>query len=187
MELKKGQIIEGDISRIVEEAVFVDIGADRKVVISRKDIDRLDSSQMDMIQEGNTVSVYIYHVPHNGGNPLGSIAKATEKENYIEDEAFQAVDQLSPWEKAVNEYQVGNLVEGTVTNIRRYGAFVRLSAGVEGLIHVSEMEEGFTPNPSDVVSPGDKVLVRIIRIEPERKRIGLSLKQTGDDFSEDYS
>jgi small subunit ribosomal protein S1 len=186
MELKEGQIIEGNISRIVDEAVFVDVGAARNVVIPKKEIDRLGPSQLEDIQEGNSVPVYLYHVPPNGGNPLGSIAMATGERPVPEDEP-QQTEPPNSWEQAVQEYEVGSLVEGTVTNIRRYGAFVRLPVGVEGLIHVSEMEQGFTPTPSDVVSAGDKVLVRIISIEPSRKRIGLSLKQATNEHADNNS
>jgi small subunit ribosomal protein S1 len=83
---------------------------------------------------------------------------------------------LDPWDTIEEEYQVGDLVEGTVKNIKRYGAFVELPVGVDGLIHVSEMQPDYTPSPWDVVSVGEKITVRIIRIEPDRRRIGLSLK-----------
>ena len=85
--------------------------------------------------------------------------------------------QSEPWRAVEGSYHVGDLLEGTVTTVKRFGAFVQLPLGVEGLIHVSELEPGYTRSPWDVVQPGEKVQVSIIKIEPERQRIGLSLKQ----------
>jgi small subunit ribosomal protein S1 len=172
MDLKKGQILEGEITRIVDEAVFVDIGARLDAVIPRKDIDRLDRNQLEDIREGETVKVFVYHVPPQGGNPLVSAARALNLER---SSPVQTPDS-DPWNTIEAEYQVGDLVEGTIKNIKRYGAFVELPVGVDGLIHVSEMKPGYTSSPWEVVKPGEQVTVRIIRIEPDRKRIGLSLK-----------
>jgi ribosomal protein S1 len=83
------------------------------------------------------------------------------------------------WAAIEEEYHVGDIVEGTVKNIKKYGAFVELPIGLDGLIHVSEMEVGRNSTPWDVVRPGENVQVRIIRIEPQQKRIGLSLKNVG--------
>jgi small subunit ribosomal protein S1 len=172
MDLKKGQILEGEITRIVDEAVFVDIGERLDAVVPRKDIDRLDQNQLDEIQEGETIKVYVYHVPPTEGNPLVSVTKALDSENKPPNHTRDA----DPWVTIEEEYEVGDLVEGTVKNIKRYGAFVELPVGIDGLIHVSEMDSGYTPSPWEVVKPGEQVTVRVIRIEPERERIGLSLK-----------
>jgi ribosomal protein S1 len=172
MDLEKGQILDGEITRIVDEAAFVDIGAEYEAVIPRKDIDRLDQNQSADIQEGESVKVYVYHMPSKGGNPLVSVTQAID----LEERSPNNTPGSDPWARIEEEYQVGDLIEGTVKNIKRYGAFVELPVGVDGLVHVSEMQSGYTPSPWDVVSIGDQVAVRIVRIEPERKRIGLSLK-----------
>lgn len=175
MTIKEGQIVEGDVTRIVEEGAFVDIGSLRKAVIPRADLDKLDHTQLQRIQEGETVEVYVTHVPQNGANPLVSIAHVM-----LPEEEFKAVEEekmgeQKGWAIVEDAYQVGDQVEGEVTHIRKYGAFVKLPIGIEGLIHVSEMEPGFTPSPWDVVGEGDDVLVKVIKIEPQRERIGLSL------------
>ena len=172
MDLKKGQILEGEITRIVAEAAFVDIGAEYEAVIPRKDIDQLGQNQSVDIQEGESIKVYVYHLPPKEGNPLVSVTQAIDLEEQPPGDALDS----DPWIRIEEEYQVGDLVEGTVKNIKRYGAFVELPVGIDGLIHVSEMKAGYTTSPWDVVSIGEQVTVRIIRIEPERKRIGLSLK-----------
>ena len=172
MDIKQGQTIEGQIKRLVDEAAFVDVGAGRPVVISRKDIEQVEDEPQVDIEVGETVPVYIYHMPERGGDPLGSIAKAIEKGNAGSENGS---DEGDLWESVEEKYRVGDLVEGAVTTIKRFGAFVKLPLGVEGLIHVSELEPGFTRSPWDVVQSGDKVRVSIIKIEPERQRIGLSL------------
>jgi ribosomal protein S1 len=172
MSIKKGQTVEGEIKRVVDEAAFVDIGAGRDAVVSRKDIDQLKGNQIVHIKEGETVPVYIYHMPAKGGNPLGSISKAVGNEV----DQSNGSGESNPWEIIEAEYQVGDIVEGKVTTIKRFGAFVELPIGVEGLIHVSELEPGYTRSPWDVVEPGERVQVSIIKIEAEKERIGLSLE-----------
>lgn len=171
MEIKEGQLIEGVITRLMNEGVFVDIGAERAAVISRKDIDKLDNEKRAKIQEGETIQVYVYYFPQNGGNPLVSVTKALK---HIDQEQTLS-DDPDPWSEVENEYQVGDLVEGTVQNIKKYGAFVKLSSGVVGLVHISEMEPGFTDSAWQVIETGEQVTTRIINIDPERKRIELSL------------
>ncbi|NIP95933.1 MAG: S1 RNA-binding domain-containing protein, partial [Akkermansiaceae bacterium] len=72
----------------------------------------------------------------------------------------------NPWETIEEEYSPGDLVEGEITNVRNFGAFVMLPEGVEGLIHVSEIGIIGPGSPEDVVHPGDKVLARVIDMEP---------------------
>ena len=175
MNIKKGQIVEGEITRIVEEGVFVDIGTLRRAVIPRKDIDKLDQTQIENIKEGESVEVYITHSPKNGGNPLVSISKMLIPEEERGGSISETIDENEGWNIVEDTYQVGEQVQGVVSHIRKYGAFVKLPIGIEGLIHVSEMEPGYTPSPWDVVEEGDKVLVEVIKIEPQRQRIGLSL------------
>jgi small subunit ribosomal protein S1 len=172
MKLEKGQTVEGKITRIVEEAIFVDIGTPREAVIPKVDIDHLNGDRSITLEVGETVPVYIYYAPQNGGNPLGSVTQAL---GISYNSTQQQRINSDPWSTLNDDYKDGDIVEGTVKNIKKYGAFVELPNGIDGLIHVSEMEPGFTSSPWDVVTPGDKVRVRIIRIEPHRKRIRLSL------------
>jgi small subunit ribosomal protein S1 len=175
MKVRKDQTIEGEITKIVDEAVFVDIGAEREAVIPKKDIDQLKNDPSVDLKIGKTVSVYIYYAPQNGGNPLGSISHAIG----IPYHPSKPQSKHSGLWAAIEEYHVGDIVEGTVKNIKKYGAFVELPIGLDGLIHVSEMEVGRNGTPWNVVRPGENVRVRIIRIEPQRKRIGLSMKDVG--------
>jgi small subunit ribosomal protein S1 len=172
MKIEKGQIVQGEITRVVREAVFVDIGTLREAVVPKMDVDKLDGDRSVTLEVGEIVAVYIYYVPQNGGNPLGSITRALGIPNKSTQQQRRNSD---PWATLKDDYKEGEIVEGTVKNIKKYGAFVELPNGMDGLVHVSEMEPGFTSSPWDVVTPGDKVRVRVICIEPHRKRVRLSL------------
>jgi predicted RNA-binding protein with RPS1 domain len=88
--------------------------------------------------------------------------------------------QAEPWSRVAAAYEVGQLVRGTVTQLANFGAFARIEDGIEGLIHVSELVDDRVTHPKQVVSEGDELLLRIIRIDPQRRRMGLSLRRAMD-------
>lgn len=88
--------------------------------------------------------------------------------------------QPDPWGHIEELYHPGDLVEAVVTRVTEFGAFVRLRSGVEGLLHVSEMADIRPDHPQSLVSPGDLLLLRVLRVEPDRRRIGLSLRQVSE-------
>ena len=83
----------------------------------------------------------------------------------------------NPWSLVDTNYQVGQIVEGTVTNVVNFGVFVRIEEGLEGLIHISELAEGNFLHPRNVVREGDVVKVRVLNIDTANHRLGLSLRQ----------
>ncbi|MFM7552000.1 MAG: S1 RNA-binding domain-containing protein, partial [Actinomycetota bacterium] len=85
--------------------------------------------------------------------------------------------QADPWQRVLESYQQGDVVHGRATKVVTFGAFVEILQGVEGLVHTSELAERHVENPREVVSQGDHVLVRIIEVDPERRRLSLSMKQ----------
>lgn len=172
MKLNKGQILEGEITRVVDEAAFVDIGTTNEAVIPRKDLNLLNPDQLGNIRAGVSIKVRIDHLPRYGGNPFVSVVKPLNKKGQ---QSSQSQDKES-WSQVEESYHVGDLVKGKISNIKKYGAFVKLPVGVDGLIHISEMQTGYTVSPWDIVKPGEQVTARIIKIEPDRQRIGLSLK-----------
>jgi len=87
--------------------------------------------------------------------------------------------QPDPWVVAVDKYAPGQLVRGTVAHVAKFGAFVELEPGVEGLIHISELADIAVAEPLKVVHAGDKVTVKVLRVDPKRQRIGLSIRQAG--------
>src|SRR5204862_5124080 len=85
--------------------------------------------------------------------------------------------QEDPWQRVVDTYNVGDELEGTVTKVVTFGAFVEILDGVEGLVHISELANHHVENPREVVQPGDDVKVRILEIDTERRRLSLSVKR----------
>jgi small subunit ribosomal protein S1 len=94
--------------------------------------------------------------------------------------------QPEPWTRVEGKYTVDQVVQGRVTKLATFGAFVRIDEEIEGLIHVSELAERHVSHPKEILEEGDEVTVRIIRIDPERKRIGLSLKGIEDEADVDW-
>ena len=90
--------------------------------------------------------------------------------------------QSEPWDTVVERYTVGDVVPGVITKLTKFGAFARLEEGVEGLIHISEMGTVHIEHPRSVVHEGQKVMIRILRIDTERRRIGLSLNQDDEEL-----
>ena len=86
-----------------------------------------------------------------------------------------------PWSRVLQQYKIGQLVEGTVTKLTKFGAFARIKGNeeIEGLIHVSELSDNRISHPKDAVQEGQTYTLRIVKIEPDKRRIGLSLKEVG--------
>ena len=95
--------------------------------------------------------------------------------------------QAEPWSQVAAEYEVGQLVRGTVTQLANFGAFARIEDGIEGLIHVSELTDERITHPKQVVHEGEELLLRIIRIDPQRRRMGLSLRRALDTPDEELA
>src|SRR5690606_3629185 len=87
--------------------------------------------------------------------------------------------ERDPWENIKSRYRVGQAIDGPITKLTDFGAFLELEEGVEGLIYVSEISEQRVEKPSDVLSPGQTVRAEILSIEPKERRIALSMKQLG--------
>jgi small subunit ribosomal protein S1 len=88
--------------------------------------------------------------------------------------------QADPWQSVIEAYDVGDVVEGRVTKVVTFGAFVEIHAGVEGLVHISELAAHHVENPREVVNQGDVLAVRVIEIDADRRRLSLSLKRVAD-------
>ncbi|MGH2843376.1 MAG: S1 RNA-binding domain-containing protein, partial [Solirubrobacteraceae bacterium] len=85
--------------------------------------------------------------------------------------------QEDPWQRVVDTYNIGDELEGTVTKVVAFGAFVEILDGVEGLVHISELAQHHVENPREIIQPGDPVRVRILEIDSERRRLSLSIKR----------
>jgi len=165
-ELEKGQVRDGIVTSICDFGAFVDIGgADGLVHLSELSWSRVNHPN-EVLKVNDKVKVYVLEVNPDDKKVALSIKRT----------------QPEPWSQVMANYQPGQLVEGTITQLANFGAFARIANGIEGLIHVSELAEGRVQHPRSVVKEGDVVTLRIIRIDPQRKRMGLSLKRAVEGY-----
>ena len=163
-ELSVGEVRRGTVTGLSSFGAFVDLGgADGLIHISELSWNTISSPE-EVLTVGQEIDVYVLRVDHEN-RKIGLSLKRLQQE---------------PWETINDRYQVGDLVDATVTKVTDFGAFARVEGSVEGLIHISELTPRIINHPRDVVREGDRVKIRILRIEPERRRMGLSLKQASD-------
>ena len=159
--LQPGMVVEGKISNIVDFGAFVDLdGIDGLIHISELSWSHVNHPS-EVLSVGDTVRVKVLDIDRERQRiSLG--LKQTQED---------------PWQRVLDEYKPGDALEGKVTKVVAFGAFVEIVPGVEGLVHISELAEHHVDNPSEVVSPGDNVWVRILEIDEGRRRISLSIKR----------
>ncbi len=164
-QLTVGEVLEGRVVNLVDFGAFIDLGGvDGLVHISELDWQRVDHPS-EVVELGELLEVKLIGVDVD--RERVSLSRKALLEN--------------PWQQLGDSYQQGDLVEGEITNIRDFGAFVMLPEGIEGLIHTSEIGIDGPGEPKDVLRTGDKVLARVIEIDPERERISLSLRRVEKD------
>ena len=159
--LQPGLIIEGQISNIVDFGAFVDLdGIDGLIHISELSWSHVNHPS-EILNIGDTVQVKVLDIDRDRQRiSLG--LKQTQED---------------PWQRVVDTYNVGDELEGTVTKVVAFGAFVEILEGVEGLVHISELAQQHVENPREIVQPGDEVKVKILEIDSERRRLSLSIKR----------
>jgi small subunit ribosomal protein S1 len=163
-ELHEGEIRKGRVSSICDFGAFVDIGgADGLVHLSELSWSRVRHPS-ELLKIGQEVDVYVLGI------------NAAEKKIALSIKRTQA----EPWSRVASSYEVGQLVKGSVTQLANFGAFARIEDGIEGLIHVSELADERIQHPKQVVHEGQELILRIIRIDPQRRRMGLSLLRALD-------
>ncbi|TDT32829.1 30S ribosomal protein S1 [Naumannella halotolerans] len=164
-QLQKGQIRKGVVSSIVNFGAFVDLGGvDGLVHVSELSWKHIDHPS-EVVSVGDEVTVEVLSVEMDRERVSLSL-KATQED---------------PWQAFARLHQLGQIVPGKVTKLVPFGAFVRVEEGIEGLVHVSELATRHVEIPEQVVAVNDEVLVKIIDIDLERRRISLSLKQANED------
>jgi small subunit ribosomal protein S1 len=162
--LQSGQARVGRVNSLCGFGAFVDLGGVEGFIhISEFSWGRVDHPS-DILQPGDDVQVYVIDV-----QPSQSRVSLSLKRLHAD-----------PWTLVDQRYTVGQVIEGQVTNVVSFGAFVRVEEGLEGLIHISELAEGNFLHPRNVVQEGERVRARIIRIESATHRLGLSLRQVND-------
>ena len=163
-QLQKGQIRKGVVSSIVNFGAFVDLGGvDGLVHVSELSWKHIDHPN-EVVEVGTPVTVEVLEVDMDRERVSLSL-KATQED---------------PWQTFARLHQIGQIVPGKVTKLVPFGSFVRVGDGIEGLVHVSELAERHVEIPEQVVSVGDDVMVKVIDIDLERRRVSLSLKQANE-------
>jgi small subunit ribosomal protein S1 len=161
--LQKGERRKGTVSSIVNFGAFVDLGGvDGLVHVSELSWKHVDHPS-EVVQVGQEVEVEILDVDLERERVSLSL-KATQED---------------PWKEFERKYQAGEIIEGQVTKLVPFGAFVRVAAGIEGLVHISELSEQHVDSPESVLSVGDQVRVKVIEVDVARRRISLSMRQVG--------
>ncbi len=164
-ELEKGEKITGIVSNVVKFGAFVDLGGvDGLIHISRLSWDKVDHPS-EVLQPGDEVEVLIREVD-------------VERERIGLDRRALLP---GPWDDFARDHNPGDILEGTVVSLTDFGAFVRLTDQVTGLLHVSELLPGVSREPTKVLNEGDEVLVRIIDIDPEQEQVSLSMRRVPED------
>src|SRR5881628_3209813 len=162
--LQKGERRKGTVSSIVNFGAFVDLGGvDGLVHVSELSWKHVDHPS-EVVQVGQEVEVEILDVDLERERVSLSL-KATQED---------------PWKEFERKYQAGEIIEGQVTKLVPFGAFVRVAAGIEGLVHISELSEQHVDSPESVLSVGDQVRVKVIEVDVARRRISLSMRQVAE-------
>jgi small subunit ribosomal protein S1 len=159
--LQPSQIVDGKISNIVDFGAFVDLdGIDGLIHISELSWSHVNHPS-EVVSIGDTVRVKVLDIDRDRQRiSLG--LKQTQED---------------PWQRVVDNHRPGDTLDGKVTKVVTFGAFVEILPGVEGLVHISELADHHVDNPSEVVQPGAELRVKILEIDEERRRLSLSIKR----------
>ena len=159
-KLSKGMRLKGTVSSIVDFGAFVDLGGiDGLVHISELSWNHVNHPS-EVVKVGEEVEVEVLDVDLQRERISLGLKQTTE----------------DPWIKLVENYPVGSIVDGKVTKVVPFGAFVQLGEGIEGLVHISEMAMRHIDTPAQVVKVGQEVKVKVMDVNPDRRRISLSMK-----------
>lgn len=162
--LKPGDKIEGAITNLCDFGAFVDLGGLEGLIhISELSWGRVGHPSQ-LLERGQEVEAYVLDVDQKAGRIALSLKRL----------------RPDPWKTVEQRYQIGQIVEGKITNVVDFGAFACIEEGLEGLIHVSELAEGHFLHPRNVVDEGQTVHARILSINGDARRLGLSLRLQGE-------
>lgn len=165
-KIAEGQTVKGTVKRIVDYGAFIDLGGFEGLLhVSEIDHKRVEHPG-DVLKEGEEIEVYILGVDQEKER-VSLSRKALLK---------------SPWEIVLENYHEGDIIEGTVVRIAPFGAFVEIQPGVDGLVHISQLANKRVEKPESVVSIGQRVKIKILSIDAEEKRVGLSIKEAQEDI-----
>jgi small subunit ribosomal protein S1 len=157
-ELMEGDVVTGTVTGLRDFGAFVNLGgADGLIHVSELAWHRVDHPR-DVLKIGDEIEVYVLSLDRDTNRI------ALSRKRLLPD----------PWSDAMNRYHEGQLVEGMVTNVVDFGAFIALDDGLEGLLHLSEMGDGTLKEPHSYVKKGDRLKLNISRLEPDKRRVGFT-------------
>lgn len=159
-QLKPGDRVCGTVTNITRFGVFIDLGGVEGLIhVSELSWGRVRHPE-DVVQTGTAMEVMVLSVDRDMGRVALSLKELLP----------------DPWEQVGDRYHIGEIADGKVTNVVKFGAFVGIENGLEGLIHISELGDGKFMHPRSVISEGESVRVRIIHIDAAARRLGLSIR-----------
>jgi len=160
-ELEEGKIYTGRVTSLANFGAFINLnGADGLVHLSELSWDHIEHPR-EVLEVGQEIKVKVINIDRDKKR-IGLSVRALQDD---------------PWQSRVEKYTVGQLVEGKITRLTKFGAFARLDDDIEGLIHISEMADHRIEHPREVLHENDVKTLRVIRIDPDQHRIGLSLRR----------
>ncbi len=167
--LEVGQVVNGRVTSTKEFGAFVNInGIEGLIHISEISWDRIEKVE-DILHVGDMIDVFILGVDKEAKRVSLGLKQLTP----------------DPWEKVEETYPIGRVITGTISRTTTFGAFVKLTEGLEGLIHISELSHSHVKHVDDMVKVGQEVTVKVLRVIPEEQKIGLSLKALEEVVEED--
>lgn len=159
-KISDGDYVEGEITNLTKFGAFVDLGGVEGLIhISELSWSRVIHPS-DVVKPGQKVKVTVLNVDPNNGRVALSLKRL----------------KLDPWDYVEQKFKEGQLVEGVVSNIVSYGAFIQIEDELEGLIHISELAEGSFLHPRNVVKKGERVVARVLHVNGKAKRLALSMR-----------
>ena len=159
-ELQPGDIVEGKVARMTNFGAFIDLGGvDGLVHVSEISYDHVDKPS-DVLSAGQDVKVKVLSVDPDRDRISLSIKQTLP----------------GPWDDIEEKAPAGSVLTGTVKRLTSFGAFVEVFPGVEGLVHISQISHKHIATPADVLKPGQEVKIKVLNVDPERQRLGLSMK-----------
>ena len=163
--LQRGDVLKGTVTSIADFGAFVDLGgADGLIHLSELAWHRVGHPS-EVLKAGQPVEVYVMNVDAEKKRIGLSLRRMTPE----------------PWTMVGDQYTVGQVVTAQITRLTAFGAFAKIDNAIEGLIHISEMADYRISHPKEIVHEGDEVQVRIIKVDPQNRRVGLSLRQATEE------
>jgi small subunit ribosomal protein S1 len=164
-KLNEGDVVTGRVSSLRDFGAFVDLGGAEGLIHVSELAWRRIRHPSEILKVGAEVDTYVMQLDHESKR-IGLSLKRL---------------QPNPWMEIDEKYNIGDLVDGTISRVVSFGAFVELENGIEALLHISQLGDPPPQTPEEVVQPGDYIVTRVITLEPDRQRMGLSLKNVSEE------